>query len=132
MSLSVRTGAADSSSRCLFHLPPITRRRLYMNMHPQIIDAIVSLLKQDVTNFYTKRPAIELRNPHLELFTALSKRGIPPVLVLLDRIEIEADPLADELEAQGRNVVRHHSSHHNKAKPSDNDRIVHGPGQHHT
>src|SRR5262249_51539250 len=108
-----------------------TTRRLYM-MHPQIIDAIVSLLKRDVADFYTKRPAIELRNPHLELFTALSKRGIPPVLELLDRIETEADLLADELEAQGRNAVRHHSSHHNKARPSDNDRIAHGSGQPHT
>jgi len=103
-----------------------------MSMHPQIIDAIVSLLKQDVADFYMKRPAIELRNPHLELFTALSKRGISPVLELLDRIEIEADLLADELEAQGRNAVRHHSSHHNKARLSDNDRIAHGSGQPHT
>ena len=100
-----------------------------MNMHPQIIDAIVSLLKQDVADFYTKRPAIELRNPHLELFTALSKRGIPPVLELLDRIEIEADLLAAELEAQGRNAIRPHSSQLKKARPSDNDRIAHSSGQ---
>ena len=38
-----------------------------MQIHPRIFDAIISLLKQDVAEFYSKRPAIELRNPHLEL-----------------------------------------------------------------
>ena len=77
-----------------------------MKMHPKMIDVIVSVLKQDVANFYMKRPAIELRNPYLELLTALSKRDISPVPELLDQIEIEADLLAAELEAQGCTAVR--------------------------
>jgi len=75
-------------------------------MHSKILDAIVSVLKQDVAEFHTKRPAIELRNPHLELVTALNKRGFPPMPELMDRIEFEAALLALELEAKGRTAVR--------------------------
>ena len=77
-----------------------------MNMHPKIIDTIVAVVKQDVADFYTKRPAIELRNPHVELVNALSKRGFPPVPELMDRIEFEAALLAIELEGQGRTAIR--------------------------
>jgi hypothetical protein len=54
-------------------------------MHPKVLDAIVSVLKHDVAEFYTKCPAIEVRNPHLELVIALSKRGFPSVPELMDR-----------------------------------------------
>jgi hypothetical protein len=75
-------------------------------MHPKMIDAIIAVLKHDVAGFYTKCPAIEVRNPHLELVTALSKRGFPPVPELMDRIEFEAALLAMELEGQGRTAIR--------------------------
>ena len=54
-------------------------------MHPKMIDAIIAVLKHDVAGFYTKCPAIEVRNPHLELVIALSKRGFPSVPELMDR-----------------------------------------------
>ena len=75
-------------------------------MHPKMLDAIIAVLKHDVAEFYTKCPAIEVRNPHLELVTALSKRGFPPVPELMERIEFEAALLAVELEAQGRTAIR--------------------------
>lgn len=74
-------------------------------MHPKMLDAIIAVLKHDVAEFYTKCPAIEVRNPHLELVTALSKRGFPSA-ELMDRIEFEAALLAVELEAQGRTAIR--------------------------